>query len=99
MREQQEKAYAKLNLSLDVTARREDGFHELAMLMQTVSVCDELTLSLNETGAVLWKTLEKGATKEQLVKALLAEYDVDEATAEKDVSAFIEKLQEAKLVK
>ena len=45
MREQQEKAYAKLNLSLDVTARREDGFHELAMLMQTVSVCDELTLT------------------------------------------------------
>ncbi len=52
MREQQEKAYAKLNLSLDVTARREDGFHELAMLMQTVSVCDELTLSLNDTGAI-----------------------------------------------
>ncbi|MDO4974442.1 MAG: 4-(cytidine 5'-diphospho)-2-C-methyl-D-erythritol kinase [Eubacteriales bacterium] len=52
MRVQQEKAYAKLNLSLDVTARREDGYHELAMLMQTVSVCDELTLSLNDTGAV-----------------------------------------------
>ncbi len=46
MKEVQEKAYAKLNLSLDVTARREDGFHELAMLMQTVSVCDDLTLSL-----------------------------------------------------
>lgn len=56
-------------------------------------------INLNETGAVLWKILEKGATKEQLVKALLAEYDVDETTAEKDVSAFIEKLQEAKLVK
>ena len=52
MREIRENAYAKLNLSLDVTARREDGFHELAMLMQTVSVCDELTLGLNETGAV-----------------------------------------------
>ena len=52
MREVQEKAYAKLNLSLDVTARREDGFHELAMLMQTVSVCDELTLSLNDAGKV-----------------------------------------------
>ena len=46
MRKVQEKAYAKLNLSLDVTARREDGFHELAMLMQTVSVCDDVTLSL-----------------------------------------------------
>ena len=48
----QEKAYAKLNLSLDVVARREDGFHELAMLMQTVSVCDDLSLSLDDTGIV-----------------------------------------------
>ena len=52
MREIQERAYAKLNLSLDVTARRDDGFHELAMLMQTVSVCDELTLSLNDSGKI-----------------------------------------------
>ncbi len=56
-------------------------------------------VNLNETGAVLWKTLEKGATKEQLVKALLAEYDVDEETARKDIDAFINKLQEAKLVR
>ena len=47
-----EKAYAKLNLSLDVVARREDGFHELTMLMQTVSVCDDLTLEKNDSGAV-----------------------------------------------
>ena len=52
MRDVREKAYAKLNLSLDVTGRREDGFHELAMLMQTVSVCDELTLSLNDSKTV-----------------------------------------------
>ena len=52
MTEIREKAYAKLNLSLDVTARREDGFHELAMLMQTVSVSDELTLSLNDSGRI-----------------------------------------------
>ena len=52
MREVKERAWAKLNLSLDVTARREDGFHELAMLMQTVSVCDELTLSLNDSQKV-----------------------------------------------
>lgn len=52
MLEVQEKAYAKLNLSLDVTARREDGFHELAMLMQTVSVADELRLSRNDSGRI-----------------------------------------------
>ena len=48
----QEKAYAKLNLSLGVVSRREDGFHELAMLMQTVSVCDELTIERSDSGCV-----------------------------------------------
>ncbi len=52
MTELQEKAYAKLNLSLDVTGRRDDGFHELIMLMQTVSLADTLSLSRSDTGAV-----------------------------------------------
>ena len=52
MRESVEKAYAKLNLSLDVTGRRADGYHDLAMLMQTVSLCDELRLRFREDGQV-----------------------------------------------
>ena len=40
-----EKAYAKINISLDVTGRREDGYHDMVMIMQTVSLCDELTLT------------------------------------------------------
>ena len=50
MRETKVRAWAKLNLSLDVTGKRDDGYHELVMLMQTVSVGDELTLSLNDSG-------------------------------------------------
>ena len=56
-------------------------------------------INLNETGAFLWKILEKGATKEQLIAKLLEEYDVDEKTAAEDVGKFINKLSEAKLVK
>ena len=56
-------------------------------------------INLNETGAFLWKILENGATEEELVKALLSEYDVDEATAKNDVAGFIGKLTEAKLLK
>ena len=52
MRECTEKAYGKLNLSLDVTGRREDGYHDLAMLMQTVTVCDELSLRFRDDGKV-----------------------------------------------
>ena len=47
-----EKAYAKLNISLDVTARRGDGYHDMLMVMQTVSLCDELTITPEREGNV-----------------------------------------------
>ena len=37
------KAYAKINLGLDVTGKRPDGYHEVRMIMQTVDVYDILT--------------------------------------------------------
>ncbi len=40
-----EKAYAKINLYLDVTGRREDGFHNIISVMRSVSLCDEITLT------------------------------------------------------
>ena len=43
-----EYAYAKLNLSLDVTGRREDGYHDMLMVMQTISVSDRIDLELTE---------------------------------------------------
>ncbi|MBR0189276.1 MAG: PqqD family protein [Clostridia bacterium] len=56
-------------------------------------------INLNETGAFLWKILESGATKEELLEKMLTEYDVNEETARRDIDAFISKLQEAKLVR
>lgn len=41
-------AYAKVNLGLDVLRRREDGYHELRMIMQTVDLYDTLTLEKTE---------------------------------------------------
>ena len=47
-----ENAYAKLNISLDVTEKRPDGYHDMVMVMQTVSLADELDIVLNDTGRV-----------------------------------------------
>lgn len=57
-------------------------------------------INLNETGAMLWKELEKGADKQMLVKTLLDEYEgaVTKEVIEQDVSAFIAKLEEAGLL-
>lgn len=43
-------AAAKINLYLDVTARREDGYHDIESVMQSVSLCDELELALTDGG-------------------------------------------------
>lgn len=40
-----EKAYGKINLSLDVLGRRENGYHEVSMIMQTVGIYDTISLS------------------------------------------------------
>lgn len=41
------KAFAKINLFLNITGKREDGYHELDSVFQSVSLFDEITLSLN----------------------------------------------------
>ncbi|MBQ7676991.1 MAG: 4-(cytidine 5'-diphospho)-2-C-methyl-D-erythritol kinase [Lachnospiraceae bacterium] len=38
-------AYAKINLLLDVRGLREDGYHEVAMVMQTIGLCDTVTVT------------------------------------------------------
>ena len=38
-------ACAKLNLTLDILRKREDGYHDLQMVMQSVSLCDELIVT------------------------------------------------------
>ena len=51
-----------------------------------------MMITLNETGRFLWGRLQNGTTEDALVAALLEEYDVDEATARKQVVKFVEKL-------
>jgi len=51
-------AYAKINLSLDVTGKREDGYHDIRTIMQTVSLHDTVCL---ETTAGKGISLECGS--------------------------------------
>jgi len=42
----QEPAYAKLNLTLDVLGKRDDGYHDLRSIMQTVSIRDDIEVDI-----------------------------------------------------
>ena len=46
-------APCKVNLSLDILGRRDDGYHDMYMVMQTVSLCDTVTVEERGAGFVL----------------------------------------------
>lgn len=55
-------------------------------------------ITLNEVGAFIWKILEKGADKEDIVNKMLEEYDVEKAVVEQDVDEYIDRLKGAGLI-
>lgn len=55
-------------------------------------------VTLNDTGAFLWNHLEEGCSREQLLDAMMCEYDVTKERALSGIDRFLEKLREKKLV-
>ena len=45
MKQIKETAYAKINLGLDILGKRDDGYHEVSMIMQSVGLSDEVVIS------------------------------------------------------
>ncbi|MCR5737625.1 MAG: PqqD family protein [Eubacterium sp.] len=50
-------------------------------------------VSLNGTGAFLFEKLQAGITEEELIQALMQEFEVSEETAKEDVKLFIQKVE------
>ena len=77
-----------------------DGFILRSVAGETVVVPTgnelnmNMMITLNGTGKFLWEKLENGAEEDELVQALLNEYDVDAATAKQAADAFIARLKE-----
>ncbi|MBQ7504345.1 MAG: PqqD family protein [Ruminococcus sp.] len=55
-------------------------------------------INLNESGAILFKLLQKGAEETDLVEALLKEYKVEREVAEADVKKFVAKVKDADIL-
>ncbi len=75
------KAYAKINLGLDVLRRREDGYHEVKMIMQTVNLYDTLTFAKQQEGITVTTDKEElpGDESNLIYKAarlLMETYDI-----------------------
>lgn len=54
-------------------------------------------ITLNGSGTFLWKLLNTEKTKQELLSALLEEYEIDATTAKADLAEFLAKLEAADL--
>lgn len=55
-------------------------------------------IRLNESGRYLWEKLQRDISQQELLQAMLNDFDIDESTASADISAFIAKLEGAGLL-
>ena len=76
------RALAKINLGLDVTGKREDGYHEVRMVMQTIQMYDQLEIKeRKEPGIRLTTNLpflpcNDGNLVYKAAKILMDEFDI-----------------------
>lgn len=84
MKEIRLRARAKINLTLDVTGKRQDGYHELAMVMQTVSLYDAVFMKQIDKPMVrvksnlLWLPSDKRNLAYQAAMLIRKEFGIDE---------------------
>ncbi len=83
---------AKINLGLDVVGVREDGYHELRMVMQTIKLCDKLLLTPTSTPGIMVQTnLNFLPTNERNVAFRAAKMLIDEFDITDGVNISLEK--------
>ncbi len=78
----------------NIVLRAMAGEHYLIVL----DAGESKMFNLNETGLWFWQQLESPKTGQELLAAMLAEYDVDEATAADEIERFLAYLAERALV-
>lgn len=83
MNEYRMKAYAKINLGLDVVRRLENGYHEVKMVMQTVGIYDVLDFQRTDGGIVITTDSGELPTDEnnliyKAAKLMMEKYHINE---------------------
>ncbi len=78
------RAYAKINLGLDVLRRREDGYHDVKMIMQTIQMYDMLEMEKSEQPGIHLTTnlsyipVNENNLVYKAVKLLMDQYRIEE---------------------
>lgn len=81
------KALGKINLGLDVLGRRENGYHDVRMVMQTLYLYDQITITKKETPGIELKTnlfylpVDENNLAYRAAKLLMEEFDIKEGVS------------------
>lgn len=74
------------------------AWHEVDSEVIAIDVDAAVYLAANDAGAVLWKLLAQGATRDGLVAKLVEIYGIDAEQAGEDVDTFLRQLEEQGLL-
>ena len=85
-------APAKLNLFLHIVGRRHDGYHLLQTAIQFIDLCDELSLTVNDEGAIRCTGTNAGIPHEQDLAVRAARLLQRECCIQKGVDMHLEKV-------
>jgi hypothetical protein len=83
----------QLRINSQDVAWREIGDEVVVLHMGTATY-----LSINGTGRTLWNRLADGATRAELIDALIDIYEIDTDRAARDVDSFVESLTATRLI-
>ena len=86
-----------MDIKKNVILRTVAGEHMLVPIGDTVFQYNGIFM-MTDSGKLLWENIRNGAEKDELVKVLTSEYEIDEATALQDVEEFLEKLRSYEII-
>ncbi len=86
-----------MKVNLEFVAREVAGEYLLIPVGKTTLDLNGM-MTLNEVGAFLWEKLPAAENEAALVDAVLAEYEAERSEVEQDVSEFLSKLRELKII-
>jgi hypothetical protein len=82
-----------------ILARGEDYvFNEVDGELVMMNIENGSYASMNDTGKSIWGLIEEPKTVDEVLTALIVEYDIDRQTAETEVISFIKKLVKVKVI-
>lgn len=86
-----------LKINKDVVYREILGEHILIPVGATLA--DKTGLfNMSELGAFIWKLIKESKSEEEILSAILEEYDVEKEVAKTDLEEFLQKLKEFEII-